>query len=349
MKGTVRKRGDSWQWQHPAPPGWTKKYVVGTAKLKRDAERALSASLAECAQGRPVEPSKQLATRYLDEWLAVRKLSVKPSTFRSDADIVRLHLAPALQGVKLVEVSGRHIGRLYTALRQKGLDEKTLQNIHVCRRRTFAEAVKARLILANPFDEIPRPKPAPVAMTTWSADQLRQFLDATTDHRLGAVFRFSAMTAMRRGEVLGLGWQDVDLDAGQVSVRNTRTSVAHKVEEGTPKTRRATRVVDLDAETVTMLKRWRKIQLQNRLAWGPAWVDNGLVFTREDGTGWHPQIVSDDFDSAVKRSGLPKIRFHDLRHTWATLALTGHCCIGCIIRYGQEPGGLKGSVFGRAA
>jgi integrase len=158
-------------------------------------------------------------------------------------------------------------------------------------------------------------------MRTWSAEQLAAFLEYTASDRLHTLWLLASTTAMRRAELLGLSWENVDLAARRLSVRWSRTSVGYVVEEGAPKSRRGTRVLDLDPIEVADLRRWRKRQLEERVAWGEAWTDSGLVFTHEDGTGLHPDATSDTFDRVLKPSGLPKIRFHDLRHTWATLTL----------------------------
>jgi integrase len=162
-------------------------------------------------------------------------------------------------------------------------------------------------------------------MPTWTAPQLAAFLDSVADDRLHPLWLCYSTTAARRGELLGLRWDDVDLDAARVAIRTNRTSVAYEVVEGTPKTAGSARSIDLDGPTVAALRRLRKTQLEERLAWGPAWTDTGLVFTREDSTGLHPDCVGDAFERAVKRAvksrGLPYLSLHGLRHTWATLAL----------------------------
>ena len=125
-------------------------------------------------------------------------------------------------------------------------------------------------------------------MNTWTAEQLGSFLDSTRERRLHELFVTAATTALRRGELLGLRWDDVDLDAARIAVRRSRTSVGYEVIEATPKTRKGIRTVDLDSETVSALRRWRARRLRDRMAWGSAWTDCGLVFTHEDGSGLHP-------------------------------------------------------------
>jgi integrase len=141
------------------------------------------------------------------------------------------------------------------------------------------------------------------------------------EERLYPLWVVLGSTGMRRGEALGARWQDVDLDAARWQVRRTLVAIDHELRESTPKTDHGRRSVALDAGTVQILRDWRKRQLEERMAWGPAWTDTGRVFTREDGTDLHPERVSELFDRLVKRSKLPRLTVHGLRHTHATLAL----------------------------
>jgi integrase len=153
------------------------------------------------------------------------------------------------------------------------------------------------------------------------AEQLKAFLDSTKDERLSPLWHLLAMTGLRSGEALGLRWQDVDLEAGRISVRRALIPIGAVVVISEPKTARGRRSVALDPETVEVLKRQAGQQLADQSKKGDRWTDTGLVFTKEDGEAWHPEVVSRFFRSAVKRSRLPVIRLHDLRHTHATLAL----------------------------
>ena len=126
---------------------------------------------------------------------------------------------------------------------------------------------------------------------------------------------------MRRGEALGLGWDAVDLDSARISIRRALVVVDYQLVWSEPKTPRSRRVVALDAGSVAALRAHRKRQLEERLAWGPAYEDSGLVFTREDGTPLHPEAVSAQFKRHAQEAGLAPIRLHDLRHSYASAAL----------------------------
>jgi integrase len=157
-------------------------------------------------------------------------------------------------------------------------------------------------------------------MKTWSAEQLKVFLKATTNDRLHGLWHLLALTGMRRGEALGLRWADVDLEAGRIAVRRALVPVGRGVIVSEPKTARGKRSIALDPETVEVLKAQAARQLEEQQR-SKTWTDTGLVFTREDGEALHPEVASRCFRQAVKRTMLPEIRLHDLRHSHATLAL----------------------------
>ena len=195
--------------------------------------------------------------------------------------------------------------------------------------RAFRDAVRGDRSVRNPCDSADPPKPGKghrSTMRTWTADELATFLAATRDHRLSAAWWVLATTGMRRGELLGLSWEALDLDASLASIRRTlvTTQARRKGEPGMtwsePKTDKGWRTVALDPATVAALRAHRTRQIEERLLAGPEY-DQGLVFCTVFGRPMHPKTLSWYFDEAVKRSGLPRIRLHDLRHSHATLAL----------------------------
>lgn len=161
-------------------------------------------------------------------------------------------------------------------------------------------------------------RPSPVMV--WTTEDLGAFLDHAASHRLGPIYEVIAGTAMRRGEICGLHWTDVNLEGAQLRVGAARVQVGWQVEQVTPKTEAGWRDITLDAGVVKALRAWRKRQMQERLAWGSDWVENGLVFTRDNGAPLHPDTVTDTFERLALAAGLPPVNVHALRHGWATYA-----------------------------
>lgn len=155
-------------------------------------------------------------------------------------------------------------------------------------------------------------RPSPVMV--WTLAQLGEFLDYAVRHRLAALYEVAATTGMRRGELCGLRWADVDLEAGVIRVTTARVQAGWAVVEGGPKSEAGWRVVTLDEGTIKVLRAWRVRQGKERLAWGSDWHDTGLVFTREDGSAWHPDTVTDTFERLAFAAHLPPTRLHDVRH-----------------------------------
>lgn len=164
-------------------------------------------------------------------------------------------------------------------------------------------------------------RPGPVMI--WTPAQLGAFLDAAEDDRLYALFSVIAHCGLRRGEACGVRWEDTDFETGSITIANQIVQVGWKPLQAEPKTESSEATVRVDAGSMAAVKAWRRTQLEERVAWGPAWTDTGLAFTREDGSAWHPAQVTARFERLAFNAGLPPIRLHDLRHGAATLALAG--------------------------
>jgi integrase len=184
--------------------------------------------------------------------------------------------------------------------------------------------------------------------TTWAAEELARFLGSIEGERLAAAFVLLATTGMRRGEALGLRWTDVDLKAGRLSIVQTVTTVNDKIVITPPKTAKSRRSVSLDPETVSELREHRRRQNGERLKAGELWAgETDLVFTDEIGQPVHPSALSRLFASSVRRAGLPVIRLHDLRHTYATVAQPGGVAADATFDGWRERGvaGRRGSAL----
>jgi integrase len=267
------------------------------------------------------------------EWLAATEPTVRPATHYSYARNVRLHVLPYVGGVPLASIDAETLNGLYARLLAcgrkdqaagKGLSPRSVHYVHTIMHRMFKDAVRWGRLARNPADAADPPKATAAIKhkhTTWTAEQLRTFLAGTRASRLHAAFVLLATTGMRRGEALGLRWADVDLDVGRASIVQTVITVKHKVNFGDPKTAKGTRTVSLDPATVAALREHRKRQAAERLQMGAGWTDQGLVFCHVEGGPLHPERFSRTFTDRIRQLGLPPSRLHDLRHTWATLAL----------------------------
>ena len=261
---------------------------------------------------------------YLETWLA-SKHALKPTTMALYTEFATNYLVPHLGGIRLIELRAHHLDRMYASItvgmRGRPLSPSTIRRIHGVLRSALNTAVRRRLIAYNPAQHIELAPENPKKAKPWTPEQCQRFLKHISADRLANLYHLILITGMRRGESVGLRWQDVDLDRASLSVNQQITDVNGRSMVSTPKTKRGDRIVYIDAETVAMLRRQQETQNLERTAWGPAWNDSGLVFTREDGSPLRPEYATRHFQALAQDAGLPVIRLHDLRHTNASLAL----------------------------
>ena len=303
----------------------------GSFRTKREAEVARTKIVRDLHDGTYTMPTKLTLREWVEEkWLPTVGTQVKPSTFESYRRNMNHHVLPTLGRCSIRDIGPGQLNALYEVLlstgrrnRPGGLSPKTVRYIHTIVHKALADALDAGLISVNAAERAkpPRPRAATTSESQfWTPDELRCFLDTVEEHRLVAAWHVSAMTGMRRGEVLGLRWVDLDLDAARIHVRQALLSVAYELVVSTPKNHRA-RVIDLDPGTVDQLRLHRERQIEEGAEWGSDYQSRGLVFCKENGEPLHPQTYSQAFERIVARTGLPRVRLHDLRHTHATIAL----------------------------
>jgi integrase len=303
------------------PDGPKRKYVYG--RKYGDVQRKLAEAMGDVARGIVVDDKNLTVSEYLDRFLEdVHRGSVRDSTYSRDKYLVNNHVKPALGRVKLKNLSAMHLQRLYREKQDAGLSASTVQKIHHVLHKALAQAVRWDLIARNPSDAVQAPRPTPEEMRPLSADEARRLLEAAHGDRLEALYVLAVTTGMRRGELLGLKWSDVDLENGRLSIRRalTRTDNGRRVALTEPKTRGSRRIVKLPQRDVEALRSHLERQLAEIEAAGDFYEDYGLVFTTEAGTPINPSNLRQrSFAPLLKKAGLPHIRFHDLRHTCATL------------------------------
>jgi integrase len=333
VRGHVRRRGKSWAFVVDVghdESGRRRQQWRGGFDTRREAEQALTEALGRLQKGTYVEPSKLTVAAFMGQWLDSIRASVRPSTWAAYAALTRTHIIPALGTIRLQQLTAAQLNRLYADLLEKGrrdgqggLSPRTVAYVHATVRKALAEAVRWQLLTRNVAAQATPPRQQPNGdLRTWSAEELRAFLAHVEGDRLYAAYLLASTSGLRRGELLGLRWRDLDLSGGRLSVTQTLVSVNYAVTFSSPKTAKGRRSVALDPATVAALRAHRVAMLEERLSLGlGAPTDDGLVFTALDGEPLHPAQFSDRFDRLVKAAGVPRIRLHDLRHTHATLAL----------------------------
>lgn len=328
MRGHVHKRGSTWavMWDEPrGADGKRRQRKKGGFATRRQAQAHLTDVLAALQKNAYVQPDRTTVGDYLTEqWLP--SLTVRPSTKRAYESHVNIYLIPHVGHLPLQRLSRGDLRTMFAALARHGirrpLSASTLRRVHATVRVALNAALADDLILRNPAVGLKLEVPEKPDIDVWTAAELRTFLDAVAEDPLHPVYFFVGMTGVRRGEAVGLRWSDVDLAAGRVSIRRQISQRGRLLEEGAPKTRSGFRSIALDPRTIQVLRRVRARQAENRLSWGSAYEDHDLVFARENGAPERPDHVSDHFDLLVLKAGLKRIRFHDLRHTHATLMLS---------------------------
>jgi integrase len=300
-------------WRYMAPADQPDAYADAKAKLAR--------AIVERGRGVDLVPHDQSTAEYLDYWLEqVVRPGRAPRTLESYSSVVRLHLSPALGKVPIRSLSPVDVVSMFGRMRAKGLGARTQELAYAVLHSALRQAVKWGLTSANVCDRVDKPKYKTVEKATFTPAEVATFLRAIQGDRLEALWIVALALGLRRGEVTGLRWQDVDLAAGVIrsAYQLQRVEGRHVLRKH--KTARSKRTLPLSPYVAEALRAHRVRQLEERLRAGERWADTlGLVFTTPVGNPLDGSRVSERFKELIQGAGLPDLDLHDLRHTAGSL------------------------------
>ncbi len=295
------------------------------AKSKKEALELLRKVQQEQQQGTLVDGPQQTLEQFLPEWLRTHKQSIRPRSYERYEAIIRLHLIPTLGKVKLQKLTAQHLDRLYTQKLEEGLHPTTVAAIHNMLHTALDKAIRLGLLGRNVCELVSPPRIVHKEIKPLTLEQIYKLLDAAKGHPMEALFVLAVTTGMRRGELFGLKWQDIDFAKGVLHVRRAlvRMPTGEGYKETEPKTKNSRRSIVLTARGIQALKEHRRHQEEVRAKVGAAWQEHDYVFCTPVGTHLtpgHNGLVQ--LKRLLEKAGLPDIRFHDLRHSAATLLLS---------------------------
>jgi integrase len=291
-------------------------------KTRSEVATKLSKALADRESGLTYDAGRQTVGEYLARWLSnsVRD-TVRQRTYERYESIVRVHLAPAIGKVKLKTLTPDHVRGLYREKLDGGLAPRTVLHIHRTLSKALKQATDDGLIPRNAAAPVKPPRPRKEEIRPLNREQVRALFEAAREDRLEALYVLAVTAGLRRGELQGLKWEDLDLEAGTLQVRRTLSEPKGGYIFEAPKSGKG-RSIRLTQRATAALREHRKRQLEERMRLGTLWQDYDLVFSSGTGTPVSGGNLNRAFKALLKRAGLPQtFRFHDMRHTCATLLL----------------------------
>ncbi len=290
---------------------------------KREAEKQMAKLIHELDNGSYIKSDKTTVAQYLQRWLVeCRKPSLSPRSYERYKGIIEKNLIPAFGSIPLIGLRPEHIQRHYANMVAKGLAARTVRYDHIVIHGALRMAVKWQLVSRNVADAVEPPKAKHTEMQTWDADEVAQFLEAAKITPYHVLFYAALYTGARRSELLGLSWRHVDLLYSQLNIERG----LHWIKNGgyvftQPKSAKSRRTIALPSSLALLLKEHREKQEYTRVFAGKSWAEDDLVFAHPDGSPLFPNSVSKAWKLIAKQAGVKVIRFHDARHSHATLLL----------------------------
>ena len=299
-----------------------RKYFYG--KTEKEVLKKVRQAIYERDQGTLATGPQQTVKQLLEYWLEkVHKFHIRVSTYEEYAALIRKHIVPIIGHLRLQKLTAQHIHSLYAQKLEEGLSSARVRGIHAVLHSALKYAVRTNLVARNVSDMVDLPSIEKHEMQPLEPGQAQALLEKVSEHGLGALLTVALATGMRQGELLALRWQDVDWKLGELQIRRSvRYRGRRGFLESKPKTESGMRRVTLPSFVVEVLKRHRVSQLEARLQAGASWIERDLVFCRPDGDFMKAPTLRYQFFRLLEKVGLPRMRFHDLRHTAATLLLS---------------------------
>lgn len=323
-EGSIFQRSDG-RWCAQLDLGWEggkrrRKYVYGATA--QEVQDQLLKARVDRAAGLPVVVERQSLSGFLQDWLENSvKPSVRPLTHEQYRQHVKLYLAPLLGQHRLAKLALQHVRAFLKKKLADGLSPRTVQLSLVILRRALGQAVKDGLVVRNVAGLVDAPRWKRPEVKPWGPTEAAKFLETIKGEPLEAAYLAALSLGLRRGEVLGLRWSDVDFEAKTITIAQALARVGGKLHFIEPKTRQSRRRLPLHDGLVAALREHRRRQIEARLATGPRWHDRGLVFTTGIGTPLEPRALNEDFEGLVAKAALRRVRLHDLRHACASFLL----------------------------
>ncbi|MCL4561925.1 MAG: site-specific integrase [Chloroflexi bacterium] len=291
-----------------------------TAKTQADCQIWLRNQLTKADQGLDFSRSQGMVADYLNSWIETASVALRPNTVHEYKRLMNTLILPALGKIQLKDLHLDRIEHFYASLKEE--HPTTIRRVHAVLHRAFERAVKLGILFRNPAHGATLPRVPQKEMQILDESQVSQFLVAAKASRYEALYHLAIVTGMRQGELLGLKWTDLYWTSGTLYVRRQLQEVTGQGREFVePKTRSGRRSIRLGEATLTVLRAHQEHQKLERLVVGKRWKENGLIFTSAVGTPVYPRNMFRDYQETLDQAGLPRIRFHDLRHTAASLML----------------------------
>ncbi|HEU5230212.1 MAG TPA: tyrosine-type recombinase/integrase [Ktedonobacteraceae bacterium] len=322
-EGSIYRRSDGRWTASITLEGEGRKRKSFYGKTRKEVQEQLKIALREQQQGMLMATPQQTLKQFLTQWLEDHKAAIRIRTHERYEELVRLHIVPVLGHHPLQKLTPQHVQAFYTKKLKGGLSPSTVNGLHAMLHKALDDAVRYSLIARNVCDAVSPQRRAHYEIQPFSMEQAQQFLAIAKGHALEALFVLAITTGMRRGEILALKWQDINFSQNTLQVRRIFTRrPGNRYIESEPKTEKSRRNILLAPIVVTLLKQHRTRQLEAKLKAGSQWQDRGLVFCTSLGTPLNPEKMVARFKTLLKKGGLPPIRFHDLRHSAATILLS---------------------------